>query len=312
MPFTGSHVAAVLPLARLTRGRVALVPAALTIGSMAPDIPYYLPQPFPGGMTHQWLDGVLSADVLLGLGVFAVWQALVAPALVLLAPRAVRARLPVEAGAGLRRFLRPVPLVMTLVSLVVGAATHVIWDAFTHPGGWGTTWIPWLTDRHGPYLGSQWGQVGSSVVGLVAIAGWLLVWWRRTSPAAGEHRPEPVVTHGVRLPGVLARTAASLVVLAAGALGAGYGLAAWLQVRNLHGLAWYTLTGAGSAAGAAAVLVAAVTRAQVRASGIRTSTSSPNGTSATISTYQCWDRPTASQHGDGSGGKGIRNGTWKG
>ncbi|MEE2045837.1 DUF4184 family protein, partial [Nocardiopsis tropica] len=38
MPFTLSHVAAVLPLAR-TR----LPPAALVVGSVVPDLPYYLP-----------------------------------------------------------------------------------------------------------------------------------------------------------------------------------------------------------------------------------------------------------------------------
>ncbi len=262
MPFTGSHAAAVLPLMRLTRGRVALVPAALVVGSMAPDIPYYLPQPFPGGLTHQWVAGVLGVDVLLGFGVFAVWQALVAPALVLLAPRAVRVRLPVDAGAGLGRFLRPVPLLMTVLSLVIGAATHVGWDAFTHGGRWGAEHIGWLAGRHGPYLGWQWGQLGSSVAGMAALAGWALVWWRRTSPTGGELR-EPAVTHGLRLPGLPARAAATAVVLAAGAFGAGYGLAVWLRAPDLHGLAWYTLTGAGSAVGAAAVLVAAVTRALV-------------------------------------------------
>ncbi|MDQ7908342.1 DUF4184 family protein [Phytohabitans sp. ZYX-F-186] len=40
MPFTGSHPAAVLPLVRW-----GLPPAALVIGSMVPDLPYYLPTP---------------------------------------------------------------------------------------------------------------------------------------------------------------------------------------------------------------------------------------------------------------------------
>lgn len=263
MPFTASHAAAVLPLLRLTRGRVALVPAALVIGSMAPDLPYYAPQPFPGGLTHTWLRGVLGVDVLLGFVVFAVFQALVAPALVLLAPRAVRVRLPVDAGAGLRRFLRPGPLLMTLLSLVIGAASHVAWDAFTHAGRWGALHVGWLADRHGPFLGWQWGQLGSSVAGLAALAGWLLVWWRRTAPAPGERRPEPAAVHGLRLPGVTARLAAAAVLLAAGAFGAGYGLVVWQQAPGLHGLAWYTLTGAGSAVGAAGLLVAAVTRSLV-------------------------------------------------
>ena len=37
-----------------------LVPAALVIGSMVPDLPYYLPSPVPGSVTHtatgSWFD----------------------------------------------------------------------------------------------------------------------------------------------------------------------------------------------------------------------------------------------------------------
>jgi len=54
VPFTGSHPAAVLPFFRV------LVPAALVIGSMVPDLPYYLPSPVPGSVTHtatgSWFD----------------------------------------------------------------------------------------------------------------------------------------------------------------------------------------------------------------------------------------------------------------
>lgn len=38
MPFTGSHPAAVLPLLRW-----GLIPSALVIGSMSPDLGYFLP-----------------------------------------------------------------------------------------------------------------------------------------------------------------------------------------------------------------------------------------------------------------------------
>ncbi|WP_328421551.1 DUF4184 family protein [Micromonospora sp. NBC_00389] len=41
MPFTGGHVAAVLPLAR----SAWRAPSALVLGSMVPDLPYYLPLP---------------------------------------------------------------------------------------------------------------------------------------------------------------------------------------------------------------------------------------------------------------------------
>ena len=41
MPFTGSHPAVVLPLLR-----IGMPASALVIGSLTPDLPYYLPTPF--------------------------------------------------------------------------------------------------------------------------------------------------------------------------------------------------------------------------------------------------------------------------
>jgi hypothetical protein len=246
---------------RWTRGRVALVPAALVIGSMAPDLPYYVPSPFGSGVTHGLLRGALGADVLLGLAVFAVWQALLAPAAVLLAPDAVRLRLPADAGAGLRRFVRrPRVLLMTLLSLVVGAATHVVWDAFTHDGLWGAEHVPWLAAQHGRYTGAQWAQVACSGLGLLAIAVSGVRWWRRTPPRAAEPVAAPVIVQGRRLPGLRLRVAAAAVVVGAATVGAVHdGVAALLRGAGRHSLTWHVLTGGGSAGAAAALLVAVLT-----------------------------------------------------
>lgn len=257
MPFTGSHPAAVLPLMRWTRGRVALVPAALVIGSMAPDLPYYMPSPFGSGTTHGLVTGVLGADLALGFVVLAVWEALLAPAGVLLAPAAVRRRLPADAGSGLRRFVRrPRALLMTLVSLAVGAATHVVWDAFTHDGLWGAEHVGWLAAQHGRYTGAQWAQVGCSALGLVVISVRLLRWWLRTPPRTAE----PVAARGRRLPGLRLRAAAAAVVLGAAAAGALHdGVVALVNGAGRHSLTWHVLTGGGSAGAAAALLVAVLT-----------------------------------------------------
>lgn len=78
MPFTPSHVAAILPL----RGRLSgtLPFAALAIGSVAPDLPYYLPGlNVLSAFTHRaW--AVPSIDVALGLTAWLLWRWL-APAL---------------------------------------------------------------------------------------------------------------------------------------------------------------------------------------------------------------------------------------
>ena len=255
MPFTGSHPAAVLPLLRLTRGRVALLPGAMVLGSMTPDLGYYVPLPVSSESMHRLDPLGLGANLLLGLAAWLVWQGLLAPALVVLSPGALRRRLPVSAGAGLRPVVRPRALTMAGISLLVGAATHVLWDAFTHPGLWGAGHIGWLEARHAGHLGTSYAQLGSSVLGALALAGWVVLWWRRTVPGPVE----PAGAAGRRLPGTAPRLVALAVVGSAGAAGGVVGLYVWLTTAGFHSLAWYVLTTGGSSLGAAALLVAAVT-----------------------------------------------------
>ena len=59
MPFTPSHAAAVLPFLR-----TPLPASALVIGSVAPDLPYYLPVDLPWD-THT-ASAVVTVDLLLG------------------------------------------------------------------------------------------------------------------------------------------------------------------------------------------------------------------------------------------------------
>jgi len=185
VPFTGSHVAAVLPL-----GGTALPVSALVVGSMAPDVPYYLPEgPWMalagGGATHTVLGVVVWAPVW-GLLVLLLWHGLFAPAAIAVSPDALRRRIPTPATVR-ARFGSPRALASTYAALVVGAMTHVAWDAFTHEGEWGAQNLAWLAEPV-PWLpislpGYQWAQYASGVFGVVVIAWWLVRWWRRTPPA---------------------------------------------------------------------------------------------------------------------------------
>ena len=125
MPFTVSHAAAALPIHSLARRRLPL--AALMIGSMSPDLAYFLPgQPLSRMETHNipglfWFCWPVS---------FALWLVFVhvleKPTIVLLPPR-WRTRI-----APSNRALTGRLFALVSIAILVGAVTHLIWDDFTH------------------------------------------------------------------------------------------------------------------------------------------------------------------------------------
>ncbi|WP_369196298.1 DUF4184 family protein [Streptomyces djakartensis] len=149
MPFTLSHAAAVLPAVRSDgTGRGRLVPAALVAGSFAPDMTYYAASVLSGAMefgdvTHG-LPGVFTVDVLIAWALVGLWLFVREP-LVALLPRGRQGRVAVLLRCGAPRArVRPSLVAWWYVSAVLGALTHVVWDAFTHLDRWGMRVFPVL------------------------------------------------------------------------------------------------------------------------------------------------------------------------
>ncbi|MCA1307574.1 DUF4184 family protein [Microbacterium esteraromaticum] len=181
MPFTPSHAVVALPFVR-----TPLVPAAIAIGAMTPDLPLFL-RGFgvPYGFTHSVANVVWTT--LIAFVLFAVWRVVMRPGLVALAPDALASRLPdqwrqtgrraaAEAVGARARFGYPLLLVL---SLMIGVLSHIVWDLFTHEGRWGVEAIPALQAAWGPLPGYKWLQYGSSAFGLALIGIWMLIWLRR-------------------------------------------------------------------------------------------------------------------------------------
>jgi len=210
MPFTASHAALALPFLR-----TPLVPAALVIGTVAPDLPYFTPLPgIIRGITHNPL-GVVTIDLAIGGLVLALWWlALRAPVLDL-SPAWLRLRMPPRPALSLRLVL------LAGVSLVCGAATHLVWDSFTHLGPVVDA-IPALGATYGPLLLHKWLQHASSIVGLVALSVWVVRWVRRVPP-------HPVISPTSewmrRAAWISAAATFTVVALAAWAVGIALGVA---------------------------------------------------------------------------------------
>lgn len=193
MPFTPSHAVVALPFVR-TR----LVPAAVAIGAMTPDLPLFFRGMWPDySTTHDPVWIVPTA--MLGLVLLLVWRCVLRPAARELSPRSIADRLPVAWDAGFRAGVRetfaggPVAWLLLFASLALGVLTHIAWDLLTHEGRLGVQLLPVLEQQWGPLPGVKWLQYGSGLFGLIVLGVFGVVWWsRRKTETARRAFPDAV------------------------------------------------------------------------------------------------------------------------
>jgi hypothetical protein len=194
MPFTVSHIAAVLPGYRpLTRARVF---TAAVIGSMVPDFGWLVPEPVSRLQTHS-IPALFTFSLPVGLVAYWVTLLLIRPAMLEVVPDGAYVRL---------RDAPAVPSITRLrcwlyaaAALLLGAVTHLLWDTFTHENARGVRMFPLLTD-YGPEMAGhplhlyRWLQYGSSILGLALVA-MALVLWLRHAPAPAISPPRRIGRH---------------------------------------------------------------------------------------------------------------------
>jgi hypothetical protein len=177
MPFTVSHIAAVLPLHKPLR-RLGLISAA-TIGATAPDLDLILPIRLSREQTHSYL-ALLTFCLPVGLVAWALFQALIKPALINVLPNRIYGRLLAE-HIGPRLGSVQTWLYAAL-AVLFGALTHLLWDGLTHEEAHGVRIFPVLGEEGSELGGSawllyRWLQHGSTLIGAAAVfmAVWLWV-----------------------------------------------------------------------------------------------------------------------------------------
>jgi hypothetical protein len=204
MPFTLAHPAAVVPLRKLS----FLHTVPLIIGSLVPDLPYYLPERLGHmlGETHN-LTGLLTICLPLGLGILLGILSLRDPLTTLLSARArwVCVQALERFTSHTRREL------VAILSILTGAWTHLAWDSFTHQDGWMVARVAalsapvhifgWQTEM------SHLLQYLSSVFGLAVLASW---YSRAAARAPAVLRTDPARGR-LRLLLLLVFTAAMLI-----------------------------------------------------------------------------------------------------
>ncbi len=175
-----------LPFA-LPRG--GIMAAALCVGAMIPDLPYFMPIRWGAEWTHHPL-GLVIADLPLGVLVTICWLRWLQQPALSLTPLAFRKRLRTRTPAIDSESVRVIS-----IGVLIGAATHILWDSFTHHDGLAVGQIAALSE---PMLsisgivlpGYKVAQHLSTVVGLIAVL-WLARRWLRKTPPHGLQAERP-------------------------------------------------------------------------------------------------------------------------
>ncbi len=236
MPFTISHVAAVLPARRwLQRGGLF---SAAVIGSMVPDFGLLLPLPIDRESTHS-VHALWSFCLPVGLAAWLLYELLIRPAWAEVLPGGWRLR-PRDSADAIR-FAEWRAWAAVCAAILLGAITHLCWDAFTHEGARGVRMLPFLDDYYGPDLVGhplrlyRWLQHGSSVLGLLVV---MIAAWRWTHD--GRSLPPPAATGRRNSWAGLGASERRRWLLAYLAVPAAL-LTASLLLTHRHHRGWYTL-----------------------------------------------------------------------
>jgi hypothetical protein len=180
VPFTLAHGAAALPFRRFH-----LVFSGVLVGTFAPDFEYFLRLSPDDGFGHTLL-GTFVLTLPLALLVLWLFHAFVKLPTTRLLPDAIQRRLANhldEFGfGGVARFA------LIVGSILLGIATHLAWDSFTHPNTWPYRhWSILSQPLHVPMVGAipfyKVFQHGSTILGIGVLAIWLVFRYRTTEPS---------------------------------------------------------------------------------------------------------------------------------
>ena len=132
MPFTFSHPALILPARYLPNRFYSFT--GLIIGSMAPDFEYFLRMTVGSIYSHTFW-GIFYFDLPVGISLCFIFHNVVRDQLIDHLPVGLRERF-----WDLKTFqwneVFKASWKIVFISLIIGAASHILWDDFTHPLGY--------------------------------------------------------------------------------------------------------------------------------------------------------------------------------
>lgn len=141
MPFTFSHPAIVLPLTYLPKKWFSLT--GLVIGSLTPDFEYFLRMRIKSNYSHT-LGGLFWFDLPLGVLLAFIFHDIVRNSLFNNLPAFFKSRFSAFRQFDWDGYFKRNWFVVVF-SILIGAASHILWDSFTHEHGYFVQAIPTMT-----------------------------------------------------------------------------------------------------------------------------------------------------------------------
>jgi hypothetical protein len=170
MPFTLAHPIAALPLWQLSGKRLNLL--GLMVGTIVPDLAYFLALRPIESFSHTLL-GAFTQGLLEGLVLFGIVRYGLMGPLLAIVPQGIAQRCQ---NFQSHDRINLAHLIILVISIWLGAMSHIVWDSFTHSTGWAVQHLVWLQSSIGPLPIYKLLQYGSGVFGLAGLARWFGLW----------------------------------------------------------------------------------------------------------------------------------------
>lgn len=131
MPFTFAHPAAVLPLKPLFKNRLSMT--GLIVGSIVPDFEYFTKTLNVTAISHT-IKGIFFYDLPMSFIISLLFLFVVRQPLLLALPAPFDARYSSYCRRRYRltELISPRKAALFTLSIIIGLATHLLWDSFTH------------------------------------------------------------------------------------------------------------------------------------------------------------------------------------
>src|ERR1700679_1542072 len=131
MPLTFSHPAIILPAKYLPEKWVSMT--GLIIGSITPDFEYFMRMKVESIYSHTWL-GMFWFDLPLAFILTFIYHYIIRNSFISNSPRFLKKRLSRYMDFSWINYFKH-HFLQVIICLLIGIASHIFWDGFTHPHG---------------------------------------------------------------------------------------------------------------------------------------------------------------------------------